>query len=105
MVRRANPYLQMAGQPFSVSSNCRWGTISRKLSKRLMKAAVIVFPGSNCDRDVCVALEYATDQTPASVWHRDSDPSPVDLIVVTDGFSYAAEAGHPRQSGQAEEIR
>jgi phosphoribosylformylglycinamidine synthase len=55
-----------------------------------MKAAVIVFPGSNCDRDVCAALEHAMGQTPASVWHRDSDRSPVDLIMVPDGFSYAA---------------
>jgi phosphoribosylformylglycinamidine synthase subunit PurQ / glutaminase len=70
-----------------------------------MKAAVIVFPASNCDRDVCVALERATGQKPASVWHHDSDLSPVDLIVVPDGLFYVAEAGHPRQSGQAEEMR
>jgi len=53
-----------------------------------MKAAVIVFPGSNCDRDVCVALEHATGQKPATVWHRDSDLPKVDLIVVPGGFSY-----------------
>ena len=52
-----------------------------------MKAAVIVFPGSNCDRDVCVALEHATGQKPATVWHRDSDLPKVDLIVVPGGFS------------------
>ena len=46
-----------------------------------MKAAVIVFPGSNCDRDVCVALEHATGQKPATVWHRDSDLPKVDLIA------------------------
>src|SRR6187399_1339223 len=53
-----------------------------------MKAAVIVFPGSNCDRDVCVALEHATGEKPATVWHRDSDLPKVDLIVVPGGFSY-----------------
>jgi len=37
-----------------------------------MKSAVIVFPGSNCDRDIAVALEDVTDRKPAMVWHRDS---------------------------------
>jgi phosphoribosylformylglycinamidine synthase I len=53
-----------------------------------MKAAVIVFPGSNCDRDVSVALEQAMGQKPAMIWHRDTDLPPVDLIVVPGGFSY-----------------
>ena len=53
-----------------------------------MKAAVIVFPGSNCDRDVAVALERATGTPPAMVWHRDSEVPPVDLIVLPGGFSH-----------------
>jgi phosphoribosylformylglycinamidine synthase len=53
-----------------------------------MKAAVIVFPGSNCDRDVAVALEQASGQKPAMVWHRESDFEPVDLIVLPGGFAY-----------------
>ncbi|MBY0431569.1 MAG: phosphoribosylformylglycinamidine synthase subunit PurQ, partial [Rhodospirillales bacterium] len=53
-----------------------------------MKAAVIVFPGSNCDRDVAVALEASMGQKPHMVWHRDSDLPKVDLIVVPGGFSY-----------------
>ena len=53
-----------------------------------MKAAVIVFPGSNCDRDVAVALERASGQKPAMVWHRESDFEPVDLIVLPGGFAY-----------------
>ncbi len=53
-----------------------------------MKAAVIVFPGSNCDRDVAVALEQATGAPPAMVWHRDSELPPVDLIVLPGGFSH-----------------
>jgi phosphoribosylformylglycinamidine synthase len=53
-----------------------------------MKAAVIVFPGSNCDRDVAVALERAMGRKPLMVWHRDSDLPPADLIVVPGGFSY-----------------
>lgn len=53
-----------------------------------MKAAVIVFPGSNCDRDVAVALEAATGAPPLMVWHRDTELPAVDLIVLPGGFSY-----------------
>jgi phosphoribosylformylglycinamidine synthase len=53
-----------------------------------VKAAVIVFPGSNCDRDVAVALEASMGKPPSMVWHRDSDLPPVDLVVVPGGFSY-----------------
>jgi phosphoribosylformylglycinamidine synthase I len=53
-----------------------------------MRAAVIVFPGSNCDRDVAVALERATGRPPAMVWHRETEIPPSDLIVLPGGFSY-----------------
>ncbi len=53
-----------------------------------MKAAVIVFPGSNCDRDVAVALEASMGAKPHMVWHRDTELPAVDLIVVPGGFSY-----------------
>jgi phosphoribosylformylglycinamidine synthase subunit PurQ / glutaminase len=53
-----------------------------------MKASVIVFPGSNCDRDAAVALEAATGQPPAMVWHGDSAIPASDLIVLPGGFSY-----------------
>lgn len=53
-----------------------------------MQAAVIVFPGSNCDRDVAVALEAALDNKPHMVWHRDTELPQVDLVVVPGGFSY-----------------
>ncbi|MEQ8356560.1 MAG: phosphoribosylformylglycinamidine synthase subunit PurQ [Kiloniellaceae bacterium] len=58
-----------------------------------MKAAVIVFPGSNCDRDVQVALEqamgrHATGGEPLMVWHKDRYFDKVDLIVLPGGFSY-----------------
>ncbi len=53
-----------------------------------MPAAVIVFPGSNCDRDVAVSLEAAIGRPPAMVWHRESELPPCDLIVVPGGFSY-----------------
>jgi len=53
-----------------------------------MKASVIVFPGSNCDRDAAVALEAAMGHPPAMVWHGDSVLPASDLIVLPGGFSY-----------------
>ena len=54
-----------------------------------MKAAVVVFPASNCDRDVKVALEQANGKPPAMVWHGDAGlPDALDLIVLPGGFSY-----------------
>ena len=54
-----------------------------------MKAAVVVFPASNCDRDVAVALERANGKPPAMVWHAQASlPDGLDLIVLPGGFSY-----------------
>ncbi len=53
-----------------------------------MQAAVIVFPGSNCDRDAAMALRRVTGRAPAMVWHRETDLPDLDLIVVPGGFSY-----------------
>ena len=54
-----------------------------------MKSAVIVFPGSNCDRDLAVAIRDVSGTAPAMVWHRESSlPDGLDLIAVPGGFSY-----------------
>ncbi|WP_417624868.1 phosphoribosylformylglycinamidine synthase subunit PurQ [Paremcibacter congregatus] len=53
-----------------------------------MKTAVIVFPASNCDRDMIVALEKVTGQKPHVIWHQDSDIPDVDLIALPGGFSF-----------------
>ncbi len=53
-----------------------------------MKSAVIVFPGSNCDRDVEVALAASAGTAPLMVWHGESEFPEVDLIVIPGGFSY-----------------
>ena len=54
-----------------------------------MKSAVIVFPGSNCDRDVAVALRELSGNEPHMVWHRDIElPDGLDLIALPGGFSY-----------------
>ena len=54
-----------------------------------MRAAVVVFPGSNCDRDLAVALRRASGLEPARVWHRETElPPRVDLVAIPGGFSF-----------------
>lgn len=53
-----------------------------------MKAAVIIFPGSNRERDVCAALKRASGNEPAIAWHRDTELPQADLIVLPGGFAY-----------------
>jgi len=54
-----------------------------------MKTAVIVFPGSNCDRDAKASLAQATGSEPAMVWHKDGTiPDGTDLVMIPGGFSY-----------------
>ncbi|MGD1852305.1 MAG: phosphoribosylformylglycinamidine synthase subunit PurQ [Cyanophyceae cyanobacterium] len=53
-----------------------------------MKFGVIVFPGSNCDRDVRWVTEGILQQPTRMVWHQESDLSDLDAIVVPGGFSY-----------------
>ncbi|HYB10754.1 MAG TPA: phosphoribosylformylglycinamidine synthase subunit PurQ [Alphaproteobacteria bacterium] len=53
-----------------------------------MKAAVIVFPASNCDRDVKVALERTEGVEPVMVWHKETEIPKVDLIVLPGGFAF-----------------
>ena len=70
-----------------------------------MKSAVIVFPGSNCDRDAQVALRASTGQEPFMVWHDDASLPDVDLVVLPGGFCYGdylrsgAIAAHSRIMG------
>ena len=54
-----------------------------------MKAAVIVFPGSNCDRDMAVALREASGNPVEMVWHKDADlPDGLDVVAIPGGFSF-----------------
>jgi phosphoribosylformylglycinamidine synthase subunit PurQ / glutaminase len=53
-----------------------------------MKASVIVFPGSNCDRDLKVALTASMGVEPDMVWHGDSELPETNLIAIPGGFSY-----------------
>ena len=53
-----------------------------------MKSAIIVFPGSNRERDMALALQAASGQTPLIVWHKQDTLPAVDLIVLPGGFSH-----------------
>ena len=54
-----------------------------------MKSAVIVFPGSNCDRDLAEAIRLVSGKAPEMVWHRSNElPEGLDLIAIPGGFSY-----------------
>ncbi len=53
-----------------------------------MQTAIVVFPGSNRERDAAMALERATGKKPHMVWHGDSALPKVDLVVLPGGFSY-----------------
>ncbi|WP_448586686.1 phosphoribosylformylglycinamidine synthase subunit PurQ [Thermaurantiacus sp.] len=78
-----------------------------------MKTAVVVFPGSNCDRDLMVALEAVTGRPPLRLWHADPDvPRDLDLIGLPGGFSHgdylragAIAARAPVMRGVAEAAR
>ncbi len=53
-----------------------------------MKAGIVVFPGINRERDMAIALERSAGHAPRMVWHRESDLSGLDLVVIPGGFSY-----------------
>ncbi len=54
-----------------------------------MKAGVVVFPGSNCDRDLAVAFERAFGEKPKMIWHKDVDlPAGLDIVGLPGGFSF-----------------
>ena len=58
------------------------------MSLSTLRVAVIVFPGSNCDRDMIVAIEKLAGRQPALVWHKETSLDPVDLAIIPGGFSY-----------------
>jgi phosphoribosylformylglycinamidine synthase subunit PurQ / glutaminase len=53
-----------------------------------MKAAIVIFPGSNRERDVCMALRRATGHEAVRVWHRETSLPEADLIVLPGGFAH-----------------
>ena len=53
-----------------------------------LRIAIIVFPGSNCDRDMMVAIEQLTSRRPALVWHKEALLDTADLVIIPGGFSF-----------------
>ena len=53
-----------------------------------MKVSIVVFPGSNCDRDIAVSLKKFSNKDPFMVWHKETSLPDSDLIVLPGGFSY-----------------
>lgn len=53
-----------------------------------MNTAIVIFPGSNRDRDMIAAVRKISGKTPALVWHKDKDMPPADTIIIPGGFSY-----------------
>lgn len=53
-----------------------------------MRAGITIFPGINRERDMAIALERATGTAPRILWHRETDLSGLDLIVIPGGFSF-----------------
>jgi phosphoribosylformylglycinamidine synthase subunit PurQ / glutaminase len=53
-----------------------------------MKSAIVVFPGTNRERDMAIALRIATGHRPAMVWHQETALPAVDLLVIPGGFSH-----------------
>ena len=53
-----------------------------------MKAAIIVFPGSNCDRDIAVSLEKVTNIKTTMVWHKETSLPDCNLVIVPGGFTF-----------------
>ena len=53
-----------------------------------MRAGIVVFPGTNRERDMAIALHKAAGQAPRMLWHRDTDLAGLDLVVLPGGFSH-----------------
>jgi phosphoribosylformylglycinamidine synthase len=53
-----------------------------------MKAGIVVFPGTNRERDMAIALRLVSGRRPAMVWHRDTELPDLDLVVIPGGFSH-----------------
>ncbi len=53
-----------------------------------MKAGIVVFPGTNRERDMAIALKVASGRAPSMLWHRDTELPPLDLVVLPGGFSH-----------------
>ena len=53
-----------------------------------MKFGVVIFPGSNCDKDIIFAIQNTIGQQVVELWHKDQDLQNCDVIFLPGGFSY-----------------
>ena len=53
-----------------------------------MKFGVVIFPGSNCDKDIILAIERTINQEVVELWHKETDLKNCDVIFLPGGFSY-----------------
>ncbi len=53
-----------------------------------MKPGIVVFPGINRERDMAIALEQSFGEKPRMIWHKETDLSGIDLVVIPGGFSF-----------------
>jgi phosphoribosylformylglycinamidine synthase I len=60
----------------------------RRGAEKAVKTGIIIFPGINRERDMAIALERSSGQTPRMVWHTETDLDGLDLVVIPGGFSY-----------------
>ena len=58
------------------------------MSLTSLRVAIIVFPGSNCERDIMIAVERLAGRRPALVWHQETSLEPVDLAIIPGGFAF-----------------
>ena len=57
------------------------------MSLSALRVTIAIFPGSNCDRDMMVAIEKLAGRRPALVWHKESSLDATDLVIIPGGFS------------------
>jgi phosphoribosylformylglycinamidine synthase I len=60
----------------------------RRSRQQAVKAGIVVFPGTNRERDMAIALKGASGRAPAMLWHRDTELPDLDLVVLPGGFSH-----------------
>jgi phosphoribosylformylglycinamidine synthase len=53
-----------------------------------LRVAVVIFPGSNCDHDAYHVVKHVCGHSARFVWHKDSDLSGLDAVILPGGFSY-----------------
>src|SRR3982074_3703124 len=87
--RRGRRYRDRRARRLGLPQRRSGPALGRERARVVMKSAVIVFPGSNRERDMARALKLVSGREPAMVWHAEHElPAGTDLVVLPGGFSY-----------------